>query len=140
MSLFQTLQSVREEMNWVLEEEGGSHFTVDIFNWMDRDMKTGEITPYFDVEINLYDEEGKRVDNWVTDIETRKLDAIRRSKEVLYLTKKWVANREQGLSLDIKIYYNRREVECYDKRKSNKRIKTNPSRKCPNDQGEKRVL
>lgn len=140
MSVFQTLQSVRKEMTWVLEEEGGSYFTIDIFNWVDKDLNTGEEFPYFDVEINLYNEFGERVDSWVTDIKDKKLDAVRRSKEVFYSTKRWTEQRGQGLSDEIRIYQNRREIEKHDKRKPNKRLETNPSGRCPIDEREKRIL
>lgn len=111
MSMFQTLQSIKGEFHQVLAEEGGSYVAVDIFEWKDIDMETKKPFMNYDVEINLFNEQGERIDCWVTDILPDKNRAIKRAKSVIASVNRWVSGRPQTVLKGYRTYNNRSEIE-----------------------------
>lgn len=107
MSMFQTLQSIKHELVFVLNEEEVAFASVNIFEWKARDMDTLEFYMNYDVEINLFNRDGIRIDNWVTDIMPDKWKAVRRSKHVIKSVQRWFAKREQGVVQEVMVYSDR---------------------------------
>lgn len=107
MSMFQTLHSIKHEVVYVLKEEKVAFVSVNIFEWKDRDMDTLEFYMNYDVEINLFNSDGARVDNWVTDIMPDKWKAVRRSKHVIKSVDRWFSKRDQAVIREVMVYSDR---------------------------------
>ena len=111
MAVFQTLPSIQSELYLLLEEkeEQIDYISVNVFEWVDR--FDGDSLCY-DVEINAYDENGNRVDNWVTDIVYNKIAARRRLKAVeKSVNKFWFSKREEKVLNGLGFYSTREQLK-----------------------------
>jgi hypothetical protein len=155
MMLFQTLDRIKEELDYVRTEENGCYVSVNVFEWEGRGVHIRESHKNYDVEINLYNDEGERVDNWVTEIvwvkelspEERIQIAERQAKDVLKTVRKWFKDEPVEVARHVKIYSNREEIERYDhkhkdsnNRKRNQRIEAYSSRFYTDGKRKERVL
>jgi len=118
--MFQTLHSIKHEVFLVLEEEEVASVSVNIFEWKIRDMDTLMFYMNYDVEINLFDHDGVRIDNWVTDIMPDKWKAVRRSKHVIKSVHRWFDYREQEIAKDVMVYSDRMLLDRPNRRKVRK--------------------
>ena len=108
MTMFQGLKSVKSELYQVLEEEDASYVSVNVFEWTDK-VDNGK--KCFDIEVNLFDKNGVRIDCWVTDIVYNKITASRRLKEVeTSVSKYWFANRKEIVLNGLGFYQTREEL------------------------------
>lgn len=120
--LFQSMERIEGELQEAIAAEKGTYVSVNIFEWEGRGIHMKESNKNYDVEINLYNQQGKRIDNWVVEIiwmrdlsrQERIQVAKRQASKVLRTVSKWFPNGS-GISVaqGIRLYTKREDAEFH---------------------------
>ena len=137
MSGFQPMEQISFELAAAIEEEAGVWLSVNVFEWEGKAIHIKESFKIYDVEVNLFNRHGKRIDSWTTDIiwsngisETeRRQIAFREAEQVRKKLSRWVfRQRKQIRLLDRVTLYSSREELDYNAKHGRNRLQF--SEKC----------